>query len=640
MADIYYDFETKSDLDLTEVGSFNHLTTPHSDIVCMTYRIDIDSSTFVWIPHPDVPLPDPFRYPQEHTFYAHNIQFDYLVHNLLGPKHGFGKIHLSQCIDVMALCGRFGLPQGLAEVCKVLDVAIKKNPQGKRLMKKICKPPFKYTRDEMIAFLQYAITDVDSMCEVVKALPASALSSEEQANWELMAQINLNGLPIDISATRQIYSVVQNYITMKTSMVPKITDRALRSVNQTIAIPQWIREQGVDIPNLQASTVDQLLKQELPDNVRELLELRQLIGMSSVKKFKQLLQHFHKGRIYHNLRYYGGHTGRYAGLAFQLHNLPRNKLSDPEQAIRSFYDLSVLEDLDGPVQIAKALIRPMIKAAPGKLLAVADYKTIEFRLLLWLVNQEDALDKIRQGVDVYVEFAAKLYHVTEDEVTATQRQFGKAVVLGAGYYLGWSKLMKQCEQEGLTISPFEAEVAIKTYRDTFWKVPKLWFALKQCAQDAISYPDEEQHTHGCIFKVITDRNGNSWLAITLPSNRTLYYSDPELIDGSYGLTASYMGKDSTTKQWTRLQLPPNTLTNNVVQALARDILMQGEHSLVAHTPYPILGSVHDENILEVPEGDTEKHWSLIRDCMTTPPSWCSTIPLEISGYIERRYRKD
>lgn len=641
MAIVYYDFETRSSRDLKKVGTMNYLHTPDSDIICMTYRLRLNEPTNIWIPHPNVPLPEIFKKPKGHTFYAFNIQFDYLVHNILGKKYGFGKIELSQCVDVMALCGRYGYPQSLEEVCAVLDVPIKKDPQGKRLMKKIGLPPFKYTREEMIAFLNYAVRDVDSMCEVIKALPADHLSAEEQANWELMARINLNGLPININDVRRIYSVISSYIEKETKKIKVITDRKLYSINQNTAIPEWINEQGIAIPNLQAATVAEYLKRDLPDNVKQVLELRQLLGLSSIKKFAKLLQHYYKGRIYHNLRYYGGHTGRYAGLAFQMHNLPRAKVDNVDEVIKQFYDLSILEDKKGPVQIAKALIRPMIQTSAEKLLAVADYKTIEFVLLLWLVKQEDALDKIRQGKDVYVEFAAtKLYHIDESEVTPTQRQFGKTTVLGAGYYLGWKKLIAYCKQAGLDISPIEADIAIKAYRETYWKVPQLWYALKACAIDAIKYPREEQITHDCIFRVVKDRNKNRWLTIKLPSGRVMYYSEPEITNSTFGLTPTYLGRHPHTKKWSRLQLPPNQLTNNIIQALARDVLMHGEHLIDKETPYPILGSVHDENIIEIPEEDWEQHWAQIKTYMSIPPNWCPDLPLALSGYCERRYRKD
>lgn len=643
MSLIYYDFETRSGLKLNEVQAMKYLHTPESDIVCMSYRIGIDSPTLLWIPNnPSTPLPNEFKNPKGYTFYAFNSQFEYLVHNILGKRYGFGPITLSQCCDIAALCSRYGYPHSLAAACVALNVTNKKLSSGKELITKICEPPFKYTKEDMIEFLKYAIRDTDAMCEVVKALPASRLSDEEQTIWELTAKINLNGLPVDINNVTRINSIVKNYVADQTKAISDITNGELYSINQTVAIPAWVRKQGVNMFDLQADTVDDLLKENIPNNVKKLLELRQLIGKNSIKKYDSLQLQYHRGRIFNNLRYYGGHTGRFAGIGFQVHNLPRAKVKDVEGAIQKFWDLSILNNGERPVDIAKALIRPMIKAVDGTLLLVADYKTIEFRLLMWIVGHFDVLDKVKRGEDVYVEFAAnQLYHIPIEEVTDYQRQIGKVTVLGAGYYLGATTLIPQAKSYGIDLTYDEAQQCITAFRSTYNKVPPMWHSVKRCALDAIIEPGKEFNTHKCIFKVVYCRNDQAWLTIKLPSGRVMYYADPIIEDGDFGPTPSHLGANQKTGKLVRLQLPPNRLTENIIQALARDILMYGERLIDNNTPYPILASVHDENIIEVPDdGNNDVHWNKVEKCMTIPPPWCSDLPLAVSGYVERRYRKD
>ena len=301
---VVIDFETRSGLHLPTVGSIKYLHDKQADIVCFGYKID-NEPVQLWIPGHD--LPDCIKNPNDYFWIAHNTQFDYQVWHLLGtPKYHFPPNHISNWIDSMALCGRFTYPQKLELAGKVLKLDIQKNPRGKALIKKICDPPFNFTHAELFEFYDYCKDDVRTTHELVKALPASQLSEEEQTNWELTVAINHNGLPVDVEAAKQIYKLTEAYKEEQNKLLPDLTDGQVTKATQTQRIGKWLRNKGVKVPNMQAPTVEKLLKRlDLTDDVRTVLMLRQELGRSSTAKFLKIIDQEYDGRIFMNERYYG-----------------------------------------------------------------------------------------------------------------------------------------------------------------------------------------------------------------------------------------------------------------------------------------------------------------------------------------------
>lgn len=642
MANVYFDTETKSDSDLIKYGSKNHINSSESDIVCMAYRIGIDSKTMAWFSGNGSSPPDVFKYPDNHIFYAHNIQFDREVVNSIGPRYGFKPLQLEQCIDVQALVARFGFPQSLANAGKALNVSVTKSASGTRLINKISKPPWVYTAEDMKEFIVYCIKDVDSMCEIIRALPSDKLTPEEQIIWINTATINETGIPLDIRSAQRIYAIMEQYKEERMKLVPEITDGEINSTNQQIAIVNWINRNGGHIQNLTKGHVQQILEYNPPwlnDRMKLLLELRRELSLTSTGKYLKLINYNYKGRMHYNLRYFGGHTGRESGQNFQIQNLPRMKADDVEKEINKFFNMSILDDGNSPVQSAKSLIRSMILAVPGTMLAVFDYASIEYRVLNWIVGDDKELKALKQGRDRYAEFASILYKKKVGK-KSRERNVGKTTVLGAGYCLSAKGLYKQCEGYGIDITEEETEWAIKLFRDMHPKIVQFWNDLDRCSKQAVLHINNEFTTNGCTYKSLKDRNGRLWLTLLLPSQRYVYYCEPEIGNGMFGPVITHMGTHPKTKKWSRLELGKTKLVENVIQALARDILMDGRIRISNVLNYKVLASVHDENIVEVPFDCHKDHWEKIKNTMEIPPSWCENLPLAVSGYCERRYRKD
>ena len=640
MTQVLVDFETISEVDLNKHGRMRYLHGKEADIICMGYKID-NEQTQLWVPGDE--LPEFVIYNNQLSLVAFNAQFDLAVWNILGSKYKFPQSPISQWIDVMAICGRFTYHQSLAQAGEDLKLKIQKNPRGKALLKLICTPPFIYTHTDLMELYNYCKQDIDTMYEMLNALPASKLSDEEQGHWERTVVKNNRGLPIDIESAKQIYKVTEIYKEEQNQLLPTLTNGEVTKATQNKRITDWLRSKGLVTPNLQADTVVKLLERvDLTDSIRTILELRQELGRSSTAKYLKIIELEYKGRIYDNIRYYGANTGRDSGMGFQLYNLPRSKVgadseTEANELIKSFFDLSVIEK--NPISVAKSLVRTMIKAPKGKFIAAADYAGIENRGLVWVSQDEKTLQLFREGLDQYIDMAVDLYRIPYEEIDSQQRYFGKQLVLGCGYGLGWKGFIEYAENNSLLITPQEAQRAVDAYRTKYHRVVKLWYKCKDAAINAISHPGTEFKASYAKFKVVYDRNKTRWLQLTLPSGRNLYYNKPLISEGKYGPEASAFGINPYTKKWQRLSIIPGRFVENIVQAMSRDILFHSEEAL-EKAGYKIIGSVYDEVILEVPEDcDKEETLKDIYKLMCTVPDWAKGLPLKAEGFIEKRYRK-
>lgn len=639
MKRLVFDFETRSSLDIKLVGMHRYLRTPQSDIICLGYKVEGEKLK-LWQPG----MPPPFD-PMQYRCYAFNAEFDWSVWNVLGPKYGFPHMPLSQVEDIMALCGRYTYPQQLDTACRLLNKRYMKSPSGARLMNIITQPPFKYTAKQMETFLKYCLQDVLAEEELLSRLPYDTLSPEEREIWELTIRINQLGLPVDVGASSDILTATLAHIKRQALRLHMMTDGHVTKPTQTQRIVKWCALRGVDIPNLQKATVKRYLEEELdmPEDVAEVLRVRQLVGLSSLAKYKSIIDQAYNGRIYGNLQFYGASTGRWAGRGFQAHNLPRASVKgDPERYITAYTRLVLDPDaqVTFPVaETAKALIRPMIKARNGKILGVADYSGIENRILCWLANDGEALRLFEAGRDQYKDMAAFLFNKPYDAVTDEERFFGKTLVLGCGYGLGSIGFIGYAKGYGLDITDDYASFGVTSYRDRYNLVVKMWYQFKDCALKAINHPGTTHSFAGCHFSLFIDRTGVDWLRILLPSGRSLFYNRPFITQGLYGDEPGHHGWSSVIHKWTDLKLIPGRITENIVQALARDVLAHGK-LLLNKLGYKIILSIHDEIVCELDHHvQVQDTMYDMMEIMTRKPEWCRDLPLAAEGKLLKRYKK-
>lgn len=638
MRKILVDFETRSEVPI-EYGIPNYLSGKHAAILMMGWKID-DGPTKLWLPDRHVSLP--FIIKPEDKLYAFNAgTFDSRVWNTLGPRHGFPRVDLSQWIDVMAICGRYTYPQRLAFAGEVLRLKVEKDRRGKELIKKICVPPFKFTPKEWTEFCSYCKDDVTSMSYLIKALPADQLTPQEQEIWILTQEINREGLPVDVALAKRVVEVINHFKKKLIRQLKDMTDGEITTINQVARIKSYCADRSVHLDSLNKQVLEPFLgsarADTLPKDVRALLQMRLDFGSSAIAKFNKVIEMTHRGRIHDNLIYYKANTGRWAGAQFQAHNLPRAanaSATEDEAVIQKFYDTTILRE--NPIQAAKTLVRPVIKAPPGKVLGVADYHSIENVGLAWVAGAEHLLELHRRGLDEYIDFATQVYPIAYEDVTDDQRRFCKPPVLGAGYGLGGTGLCTYAEGMGIHMEPHEGDALISIYRQTRPEIPQLWYGLRDAAILAVQHPGRKYTYRMCAFRTVRDRNGIRWLTLRLPSGRTLVYNSPELKDDKFGLVVTHLGINSYTKKWSRKKITPGRFTENVVQAISRDIMAHGMLRL-REEGYKIILSVHDEAICEIDEQQAD-----IDDMckvMCRLPAWAEGFPLRASGKLLGRYRK-
>lgn len=633
---VVIDFETRSAVPI-EMGLMNYFNDPHVSALCMAYKID-DEPTRLWLPDQKMPFN-----PNLFTVYAFNVVFDWMAWNQLT---NFKPINLKHCIDIRAICGRFTFPQNLAAASKLLNKRTFKDPKGKKLIQEVCTPPFNNDPVMLHDLYKYCVTDVEDEYELLNNLPAKRLTKLEQEIWFMTQEINLRGVPVDVDAAKVILDRCEQYIAESSIQLIDLTNGVIKAPTQSVAIKNWVNDNSdLNLPGVGKDVLDPILS-DPPHNllsaVLNVLKIRRDAGRSSIKKLKRIISESYQGRMYNILVYYKARTGRFAGRGFQLHNLPREALDADmfNDVYKMFRDRSIFFASDSsksPIDYGKMMIRGLIKPTnPTYSLVWSDYSNIESRILFWLAKDFTALRMYEQGEDLYVHMAAFILIKSPKDITPKERFLGKQAILLCGYGGGAKKLQTTANGYNIMKVSFElAKQAVDGYRKKYKKVKNLWYKLINHAKSAVENFSIPFDYYGVNFVTIKDRNGIIWLRVMIPSGRNLYYCEPGFRKGMYGKEIFYHGLIGS--KWMKISLSPQVLIENIVQALARDILCY--HKLAINKTYPVLFSVHDEIACEIEDYKAKECYDHIEEIMINPPFWCGKLPLNVESKIRKRYEK-
>jgi DNA polymerase len=652
---IYIDFETRSELEIQNVGAWKYSCHPSTKIYCMAYKIDT-IPTDIFIREEINQIWDDLKFPDDtddtknmfidhiskfEKLEAHNAFFEYAIwHNIMVARYNWPVIPEDRWYCSAAKAAYHGLPRKLDDVCLALNLDVKKDKEGSRLMKQMCKPRPKWKKtkqgpkwfedDEKLKRLyEYCKQDVRAEYALSQAL--DDLPRTERKLWLLDQKINRRGIFCDYDVANSAITIIETLETNANLELHQITDGLVSTPNQTAKILDWLVRENLELPNMQAPTVTEALERtDLTPNARRVLEIRQLHGKASTKKFSAMKDRADviDQRIRDTLLYHGAHTGRWTGIGIQPQNYYRPDFERSEIELLAIpailrHDTDELKFLFGsPITPLSSSLRSTLCAAPGYDLIGADYTSIEARTLLWLVKDTDALKLIEQGIDLYIDMAASIYGVPYGQVTKAQRQLGKTAILGLGYGMGVDKFFQTCLNFGIEIDYSLAEKTVSIYRKKYRKVVRYWWKINQHAINAT----------GPFSK--HDR----FLQLKLPSGRPLHYYDPELtLNRFHNPALSYMSVNSTTRKWEREETYGGKLTENIVQAIARDIMAVGMLR-AEKARYPIVMTVHDEVVAEVPRGFGSINEFV--DLLCQKEQWYKDCPVSAEGWRGRRYRKD
>jgi DNA polymerase len=659
---IFVDFETYSELNIKKVGAYAYAAHPSTEILCMAYQID-GGHTSLWLPGD--PLPNTFRR-KGIELHGWNVFFEWCIWTMCGPDHQFPQIDPEAWRDTMALAAYFGLPLDLFRASRVASPDMQKDKRGSYLISVLCKPvkptkkkPFTRLTPEnspelFLELYDYCKLDVQAEKAVHNFLPRQNLPPMEQAIWKHNFDASIRGTQVDMKLANQL-------IKLRDENIESVTAEFKESMGFNPTQIEMLRLE-VGLPNVQKQTLIDALEGELPDKHRRALEIRQVVSLTSLKKLDAMILVVVDGKAHGMQVYYGAHTGRYAGRLIQLHNMTKAQFKVLEwdhDFVRAGCNLDTLEMLYGdPGPAISTLIRGCMTASKGKYLYIADYSSIEARILAWLAGQEDLLKLFREGKDVYVDAAMDIYGCTEEEAwDDTRRALGKVQVLGCGFQMGKERFFETCREWGVPVERELSDLAVTRYRERNKNIVELWHKVNNVFTTAVRTPNR-------IFnlKHIKVVSTGKWLFVQLPSGRTITYPLPRIdtVRKDFGKWVevekegvvekvweedlawieqiTYMGLDSTTKQWRRQETYGGKLVENMVQGIARDIMCEAQLRIESEG-FDFLFCVHDEIISEAEDpGELDRYMKL----MTVVPEWASKgpgLPVGATGDVCRRFKK-
>jgi DNA polymerase len=655
--DIFLDFETRSRAPLagkSGVGAWRYSLDPSTKVLCLAYAFGEDEPS-IWIE--GQPPPRPLMSAIEAGRKVHgwnSMSFERAIfHNVCVPKLGWVEPHPEQYHDTMLDALTLALPAKLEDCCKALGTYEQKMGEGKKLIDLLCKPiatgkkkgQFREREEYVKDYAQlyvYCKQDVRTERDVYKKLPYT-LTGKEREFCLLVMRMNERGLPIDIGLVDAIIEALALEADRLSTEFSSLTgiDRPTKRAQ----FKDWLLSQGIELPDMQAATLEGLDFSKFTPLVREAMSCYKDGNNASTAKFTKIKEMLcPDGTVKNNLIFNKASTGRLAGAGFQAQNLPKSKAKSPKFIKDCFVDRDYLflQLYCGIQNAAKMMIRPIIKAPAGMKLMGGDLKQIEARGAPWICGEWDLLDNFRKNIDLYKATAARMYNSIVDMIDKEERQLGKVAVLLGQFGGGYRAVLRGCKKHKLEMSDIAAKRLITAFRKSRPKLTAMWenfgeAAMTACEEGGRVYV---QDTRNLVY---FEREG-LFLFMYLPSGRRLSFYSPEVREepffGRMQENVTAMWVDNTpggNHKWARRVVTGPSFFQSAVQASCRDILFEG-HMEVERRGYPLNLSVHDEGISLVPD-DPAYNLKDYEEAMTMPNSWCPEMPIGSDCWEAYHYDK-
>lgn len=657
------DFETRGTVELKRSSVYPYARHHDTDIWCMAYAFD-EEEPALW-QRGDPPPPRLVEHVKAGgELRAWNAQFERILwQEVMVRRYHFPKTTLEQWYCTAAEAAAMSLPRSLEKAAMVLHIPQQKDVKGHRLMLKMCRPrhfdkdtgaPVWWDEDlKLFTLMAYCGQDVRTERAASKAL--RRLNPHEREVYLLNQRVNDRGVFVDVELTLAAKEMAQTEIERQNALLAEATDGAVDAVTKVAKLRTWLAERGTPTATLDKRAVEELLTNslDLSPEVRAALEARQEAAKSSVAKLDAILDCVGVDqRCRGLLLYHGAGTGRETGKHVQPQNMPRGNVVAEWLATKGLGMKDIISAvLDGNHQlfaeagvlaVLSAMLRSILRAPPGHVLMAGDFVAIEARVLAWLAQQADLLADFAAGRNVYKEMGSVIFRRPVDAIIKPSDEYtvAKNTVLGCGFGMGAKKFVEQLfKQTGLKIEFELAQAAVTAYRERWPKIPEYWNAANQATLTAVEKPGEIVllGKHVRVLK----RGGYLW--ITLPAGRSLAYALPKVVDrktpwGEMRPAVEFSGVNGYTHQWERLALYGGLIVENIVQGIARDLLMAAMRRTEAAGFLPVL-SVHDEDVVEVDEKDLALTEERFNDLMKAVPAWAAGCPIDTETWRGERYRK-
>ena len=646
MKNLSIDIETYSDQNLAKTGVYRYVESPVFEILLFSYSIDgapvqlVDLACGETIPEEIIAaLAD-----DAVTKWAFNATFERIcLSRYLGLPTG---VYLEpdswRCSMVWA--ATMGLPLSLEGVGAVLGLEKQKLSEGKDLIKYFCQPcaPTKtngqrtrnlpaHAPEKWLAFRKYNIRDVETEMSIQKRLAKYPVPESIWEEYHIDQEINDRGVALDMELVKQAILLDARSRSELIQAMKELT--ALENPNSVQQMKLWLADNGLETDTLGKKAVAEMLKTASPE-MQRVLTLRQQLAKSSVKKYQAMETAVcSDGRARGMFQFYGAsRTGRWAGRIIQMQNLPQNhltNLADARGLVRDGDFDAVEMFFDDVPDTLSQLIRTAFVPRDGAKLIVADFSAIEARVIAWLAGEQWRQKVFADGKDIYCASASQMFGVPVEKhgVNSHLRQKGKIAELALGYggSVGALKAMGALE---MGLAEEELQPLVQAWRDANPRIVQFWWAVDEAVKNAVIFKERTQ-THGISFEC---RSG--MLFITLPSGRKLAYVKPKIGTNKFGGDCvTYEGTGST-KKWERLDSYGPKFVENIVQAIARDILC---HAMKTLRCCAIVMHIHDEVVIEA---DPRMSLEAVCDQMGRTPPWAKGLQLRADGYETDFYKKD
>lgn len=644
MKNLSIDIETYSSINLAKSGVYRYSESADFAILLFGCAVDggevqvIDFACGECLPDEiNIALTDPAV-----TKWAFNAQFERVC---LARWLGIQLAPESwRCTMVWA--ATLGLPLSLEGAGAVTGVEKQKLTEGKDLIRYFslpCKPTAKNggrTRnlpsdapDKWARFKAYNLRDVETEMAIQRKFLKFPVPDSEWRIYHLDQRINDLGISLDMPLVRQAIRCDDISKDRLTAAMRDLTE--MENPNSVAQMKDWLSENGLKTDSLCKDAMKELLK-TAPEKLAQVLNLRQQLSKSSVKKYSAMKSAICRdGRAHGLLQFYGANrTGRWAGRLIQVQNLPQNHLPDLENA-RSLVrngNFSALEVLyDSVPSVLSELIRTAFVPEEGCRFFVADFSAIEARVIAWFAGERWRMEVFENGRDIYCASASQMFHVPVEKngLNGHLRQKGKIAELALGYG-GSVGALKAMGALSMGVEEEELKPLVTAWRGSNANITRFWWEVDKAAMKAVRERTITQ-THGILFSY-----QSGMLFITLPSGRHLCYVKPKIAKNRFGNDSITYEGVGESKKWMRIESYGPKFVENIVQATARDILAEAMLRL-DEAGYRIVMHVHDEVVIEAP-ADT----SLDDICsiMGRTPSWSNGLQLRADGYICDFYKKE
>ena len=585
------------------------------------------------------------------TKYAYNAAFEQYCLS----KYYTTPIYQWRCTMVQGLyCG---YPAGLSAVGEALGLSEDKRKltTGKALIRYFCVPckPTKtnggrtrnlphHEPEKWELFKEYCKQDVVTEMAVKNHLHHE-LPISEQMLWVIDQHINAGGVRVDAD-------LIQGALSIDEEITTELTDRAraitgLDNPNSIPQLKQWVEEQtGTPVDSLNKADLQQIIDICGDPAVASVLKIRQELGKTSVAKYRTMNTAVcTDGRVRGLLQFYGANrTGRWAGRLVQVQNLPRNYLEtlDIARDLVKTGNTEGVKILYGNVpDTISQLIRTAFIPENNHHFLVADFSAIEARVIAWLAQEQWRLDVFNTHGKIYEASASAMFGIPVERIAKGNPEYalrakGKVAELALGYQGAAGALINM---GALKMGLHEEELPdiVQRWRSSNKRIVDMWYTLENMALRCIEYGESNALPSG-----IAMTRDEKTLTVTLPSGRQLFYIEPRVVVGDNGRKQIwYYGTNQTTRKWELIQTYGGKLTENIVQAVARDCLAYSMHSLYK-AGYKMVMHIHDEVVIEAPIGDPTHTLDSAISIMCTPAPWAKGLPLNADGFTTNYYKKD